>query len=232
MISNTSLHGSEINRTPRLLKRVCNIVRELSGVHPASISMLSARTGLPRATVHRLLRALEDEGVVTRSEGGYCLKTDLAGNAAVSGAGDVLTDRARPLMLEVFGQTHLLIQLMVLEGEFVRCVDLFDVARSSTPTSGRGGRWLATHVAAGRALLAHCRNHAPAPFRDSPVMIDRGATQPGLVTVAVSLGFTNGTPAAISVSGTLQDVSIHRVTMLLRRLVRGGDLQQEGGRAS
>ncbi|MEV6716320.1 helix-turn-helix domain-containing protein [Lentzea sp. NPDC051208] len=217
---------TDANRTPRLVQRTCAILRALSeGGTVSSMTALSASTGIPRATVHRLVRALQDERVIVRTSSGYRLTAHLPGIIAFNDQEHLLADRARPLMLEIFERTHLLIQLMILDGDLVRCVDQFDIAQHTTTRgSGRGTRWLASRVAAGRAVLEGATGSASVPSCASGLVValDRGATQPGLVTMAVSLGVLGRIPAAISVSGTLQQVSDRQVAMVLRKVVHGG----------
>lgn len=86
---------------------------------PASLGELTERTGLPRATAHRLAAALEAHGLVERDSGGrFRLGARLAemGRSAGAGRHRSLAEVATPVLARLRDQTGESVQLYVRSG--------------------------------------------------------------------------------------------------------------------
>src|SRR4029077_16018012 len=78
---------------------------------PASLGDLAARTGLPRATAHRLAVALEEHGLPRREDGRFALSPALGRPGAVAASGPSLVVAARPALEELRDATGESVQL-------------------------------------------------------------------------------------------------------------------------
>lgn len=90
---------------------------------PCSLGELQARTGLPRATAHRLARALEAHGVLRRdSSSRFELGHGIAQLGRLAEERFPLAHAVRPVLEELRDTTGESVQLFVKEGEQRRCV--------------------------------------------------------------------------------------------------------------
>jgi DNA-binding IclR family transcriptional regulator len=87
---------------------------------PATLSELVERTGLARATAHRLASALEGHGMLRREEGRWVLGPTLARLGA--GAGPSLVASSRPALEALRDATGESVQLFVRRGQERLCV--------------------------------------------------------------------------------------------------------------
>jgi len=92
-------------------------------VRPLSLAEVIDTTGIPRATCHRLLAALEDHGAVRRNEEGlYCLGPTLAGLGRAAAVQFPFLARARTIATEIRDRTGESVQVFVAETDGRRCV--------------------------------------------------------------------------------------------------------------
>uniref|UniRef100_UPI0039BF01E5 helix-turn-helix domain-containing protein n=1 Tax=Lentzea alba TaxID=2714351 RepID=UPI0039BF01E5 len=183
------------------MEKAISVLRVIaSSVEPVTQSVVARETGLPKSTVHRVLRLLELEGVIIRTNAHYKICHDFL---ASSGVQDMRV-HALPAMLTIYELTHLLVQLMVLDDEVVRCIEQFEASWQPVGSfAGRGATWPAGSTAAGQALL-RCEQGGldfPAERVGAKVCFDDGATHPLLVTAAVPVATGASTFAAVSVTG-------------------------------
>jgi DNA-binding IclR family transcriptional regulator len=92
---------------------------------PASLADLASRTGMPRATAHRLAVGLEAHGLVCRDDEGRFLlgpRLVLLGQAAALRASRPLTEAAVPALERLRDQTGESAQLYVLSGSNRVCI--------------------------------------------------------------------------------------------------------------
>ena len=105
-----------------VLDKAVSILGAVAG-SPASLAELMSRTGLPRATVHRLGAALELHGLLRRDGAGrYELGLGLVALGQTAAERFPLVDLARPVLDELRTVTGESVQLFVREGAQRRCV--------------------------------------------------------------------------------------------------------------
>jgi len=206
------------------LSRGIRLLEELANARaPLSIDDLAARVELHRSVAYRLLRTLEDHGLVSRDAAGAVrLGTGLAALAA--GVASDLQAEALPELTAAANDLGMTCFLVVLDHE--ECVTLTSVEprHAVTAVAQRpGARHPVTRGAPGRAVLAQL------PPRHWPDTVDarlaaevaeaaeRGwATShdevvPSLRAVAVPLSVQGRTPAAVAavyVATALEDAAI------------------------
>lgn len=177
------------------------VIAELSE-RPATLAELVERTGLARATVYRLLVALEGHGLVGRAAGGrFRLGARLMGWGRAAEAAVPLADVARPALTALRDRTRESVQLYVREGPVRVCVASLDspeelrtiVALGATLPLEVGS---AGHVLSGRA--------DPAEW---VVSVAERAAGVASVSAAVRDG-AGDVLAAVSVSGPVDRVGI------------------------
>lgn len=149
-----------------VVDRVSTVLEAFNGAGPMTLAQVTARTKLPRSSVHRLLEQLAQAGWLARSpEQTYELgvKAYELGQAALNQ--NRLLKGARPVMHAFAHRTGYTMQLGVVDqGD---CVYLAKVnGRLSGPTPTAVGQRLPAHVTAlGKVVLA---NRDPLPERCSP----------------------------------------------------------------
>jgi DNA-binding IclR family transcriptional regulator len=120
---------------------------------PLSLAEVVDATGIPRATCHRLLSALEHHGAVRRNdEGLYCVGPSMAGLGRAATAQFPFLRKAREVATDLRDQTGESVQVFIPETDGRRCVISLE--------SPNGLRWIVPEGAlfpiargsAGRAL--------------------------------------------------------------------------------
>jgi DNA-binding IclR family transcriptional regulator len=167
------------------------------GDGPCTLAGLVERTGLSRATAHRLATALEDHGLLRRTEDGrFALGLHLVALGRAATEQYPLAEAARPALGELRAGTGESVQLYVIDGESRVCVAALE--------SPHG---LRTIVAVGSALPLD---------RGSAGRVLTGATgtsgwvetveerEPGVASVSAPVhGADGAVVAAVSVSGPI-----------------------------
>jgi DNA-binding IclR family transcriptional regulator len=184
-----------------VLDKAAALLEALAG-GPRPLAALMEATGLPRATAHRLLVAMEGLGWVGRGEGGFALGGGLARLGAAALAGPSLAEVARPALEELRGGTGESVQLYLPRGEQRVCVLALESPHS-----------LRTIVPVG-AVLPMDRGSAGAVLRDENEARRRGWAQSveererGVASVSAPVrSEAGGVVAAVSVSGPLERTS-------------------------
>jgi DNA-binding IclR family transcriptional regulator len=120
---------------------------------PLSLAEVVEATGIPRATCHRLLSAMEHHGAVRRNdEGLYCVGPSMAGLGRAATAQFPFLRKAREVATDLRDQTGESVQVFIPETDGRRCVISLE--------SPNGLRWIVPEGAlfpiargsAGRAL--------------------------------------------------------------------------------
>src|SRR5215203_6037433 len=183
-----------------VLDKAVGMLRALERSGPSGLADLQGATGLPRATAHRLARALEQHGLVRRdADGRFCLGLALVGMGHAAAAGFPLADLARPVLVRLRDRVGESVQLFVVEGEGRRCVVSLQ--------SAHGLRWIVPegalvplHVgSAGRVLSGQLGSEG---WVDS--VEEREA---GVVSVSAPVSDAGRLLAAVSVSGPVERLS-------------------------
>lgn len=138
----------------QVIARAAEILRAL-GAEPRGLtpSELAGRAGLPRSTVHRILAALEDEGLVAVvGPGRYRLGTGL-GHLIATERRDVRVT-ARPLIEALAQLVEETVDLAVLVQDHVTFIDQVPAPQRLRAVSTVGATFPAHCTANGKALLA------------------------------------------------------------------------------
>lgn len=138
-----------------VLVRATRLLRAFDEDGPElDLAELTARSGLPRSTVHRLTAELVELGMLDRTPSGYTVGTGLWEIGELSPVSLRLRERALPHLLELYAATGENVHLAMLAG-----TEALYVARltgpGSVPTLSRMGGRLPLHTTGvGKALLA------------------------------------------------------------------------------
>jgi DNA-binding IclR family transcriptional regulator len=141
----------------QVIARAGQVLRSLAG-EPAGLSLaeLAARVELPKSTVHRIVTALEAEGLTaTAAENGrYLLGPELIRLAG--GQHQDIRSRARPLLEVLSRQVNEAVDLSILVGDRVVFVDHIEAPHFHPlrAVSAIGASFPTYSTANGRALLA------------------------------------------------------------------------------
>ncbi len=208
--TSSALHKSGVGVLDKLVA-----ILDAVEFEPASLAELVAKTGINRATAHRLATAMEGQGLLRRVDGGrFVLGYRLwVLGQSVPGAGDLAT-RVQPYLDRLRDLTGESSQLYVRDGEERVCL--------ATAESAHG---LRTIVAVGARLTLE-RGSAGAVFRQSggrppdDAPGDRSVTatpswiasvaerEPGVASVSAPVTDSTGSVVAVvSVSGPIERTS-------------------------
>lgn len=120
-----------------------------------SLAELARRTGLAKATVHRLVHQLAVSEVVEVSAQGVRLGMRLFELGQLSLRPRMLRDAATPYLAGLASAANATVHFAVADGQDVLYVDKLDHRRTPTIGSRVGGRMPAHCTAVGKAMLAH-----------------------------------------------------------------------------
>jgi DNA-binding IclR family transcriptional regulator len=136
------------------IARAASVLRALERApHGLALGEIAAAVELPKSTVHRLVAALAEEDLVVAERGGRVRLG--AGIARLAAAGrEALSDRLRPVLLELRRDLDETVDLAVLDGAGVRFVDQIPAPRRLRATSAVGEVFPLHCTANGKALLA------------------------------------------------------------------------------
>ncbi|WP_084264617.1 IclR family transcriptional regulator [Actinomadura macra] len=193
------------------------------------VSEVARRAHMPKSTVHRLLTALVDGGLIAKSGTQYSPGPLLTELAALTNRPDLqrLREAALPYLLDLYEHAHETVHLAVLEGIDVRYVEKIYGHEQVRCPSRVGGHVPAAASALGKAMLAFSDTETVVrasrrlrPFtpysivtpralavelqavRDRHLSYDRQENTLGLTCVAAPiLGWRGRVVAAVSVTG-------------------------------
>jgi len=193
-----------MERTIQLLDRAIAIL-EACEEGPASLGDVVARTGLPRATAHRLAAALEDHGLLRRVDGRWALGPTVARLGAAAASGPPLAVAARPALEELRDATGESVQLYVRRGDERLCVVALESPHSLRTIVPVGAVLPLARGSAGRVL----RGDGPAGGGWVESVEER---EPGVASVSAPVrdqraGADGRIAAAVSVSGPVERTS-------------------------
>ena len=168
---------------------------------PLSLSESVEATGIPRATCHRLLSALEHHGAVRRNnEGLYCLGPTLAGLGRGAAVQFPFLERAREIATEIRDRTGESVQVFIAETDGRRCVISLESPNGLRWIVPEGSLFPLARGSAGKVLSAKT---APATWVES---VEERVK--GVASVSAPILDADGhVIAAISISGPLERMS-------------------------
>ncbi|MFF0869806.1 IclR family transcriptional regulator [Nonomuraea sp. NPDC003560] len=120
-----------------------------------SLAELVRRTGLHKATVHRLSGDLVANRLLDRADGGYRLSRGLFELGMLASLERSLLELAMPFLQDLYERTHETVHLGVREGHDVVYVAKIGGHRQARAPSRTGGRMPLHCTAIGKALLAY-----------------------------------------------------------------------------
>ena len=168
---------------------------------PLSLSESVEATGIPRATCHRLLAALEHNGAVRRNnEGLYCLGPTLAGLGRGAAVQFPFLERAREIATEIRDRTGESVQVFIAETDGRRCVISLESPNGLRWIVPEGSLFPLSRGSAGKVLSAKT---APTTWVES---VEERVK--GVASVSAPILDADGhVIAAISISGPLERMS-------------------------
>jgi DNA-binding IclR family transcriptional regulator len=227
-----------------VMERVSSIIDAFDVASPTlSLSQLTARTGLPKSTVHRMADQLVELRWLERSLSGYRLGIRFFEVGGLVATRNQLRERALPYLQDLQRATQLSVHLGILEGSDVVVLEkLWGHETPALPTRV-GGRMPAHSTAAGKALLAFAPDETveeilskgltrrtgrtivvPELFRQELATVrtahwalETEENVAGLRCVAAPIRGSGRAIAAVSVSGPVHKVDVNRVVPHLRR---------------
>ncbi|MEX0427289.1 IclR family transcriptional regulator [Nocardioides sp. DS6] len=134
-----------------------------------SLAELTRRTGLPKATVHRLAGDLVSHRLLDRSSVGYRLSGGLFELGLRASVERSLLELAMPFLQDLYERTHETVHLGVREGHDVVYVAKIGGHRQATTPSRTGGRMPVHCTAIGKCLLAYADDEAQADVLGGPL---------------------------------------------------------------
>ena len=149
-----------------------------------TLDELTARSGLPRSTAHRLAGQLERLGALERSRRGWRLGTRLFELGQMVPRQQRLRDVALAYMEDLYEATRETVQLAVLDDGEVLYVEIISGHRRVPTPSRRGGRMPAHCTALGKAMLAFSADAGQEWIAQHPVLAARTSrtlTDPALL---------------------------------------------------
>jgi IclR family transcriptional regulator, acetate operon repressor len=223
-----------------------------------TLAEMTRRTGMPKATVHRLAGELLALGALEGEHGVYQLGMRMFEFGQLVPRQRDLREAALPFMQDLFEATHETVHLAVLDGTEVLYLEKISGHRRVAAGSRVGGRLPAYCTAVGKAILAASPPEAldavlaaglarrtpfsitaPAVLRQqldraarTGVAYEREESGPGVTCAASPVrGFGNRVVAAISVTGPISRLDPERVAPAVR-LAALGLTRRVGGPAS
>lgn len=185
-----------------VIDKALRILDELERA-PAHLGELMDRTGLPRATAHRLAAALEVHGLVERDAAGrFQLGARLAemGRRAGAGRDPSLAERAGPVLTRLRDETGESTQLYVrsASGDARVCVAAAESPHGLRTIVAVGAALPMDRGSAGRALAY------PPPVQEQGWVESVEERERGVASVSAPVLVGGHVVAAVSVSGPLE----------------------------
>jgi IclR family transcriptional regulator, acetate operon repressor len=166
------------------LHRVVTVLGAFQGEENAvGAAELARRTGLPKSTVHRIVLALVEEGLLERHAAKVRLGVRLFEIGQRVPRQRVLRDAARPYMHDLREATRQTVHLAILEGNEVVYVDILASPGGPPLPSRVGGRLPAHATGVGKAMLAFSPQQTVRAVLegDLPRLSERSTVAPGLL---------------------------------------------------
>ena len=197
----------------KVLDRAIAIVRAVAA-GDKTLAALSADTGLPRATTHRIATALETHHILSRTPAGeWTVGTALASYATQTPP--QLLSAAEPIMRGLVTATGESVQLYQLTGNTRTCIAAEEPASGLTHTVPVGSQLSLSAGSAARVYAAFGLIDAlPFPAGELEAVRDSGLAESvderevGLASVSAPITDTDGAVVAVlSISGPVERLS-------------------------
>ncbi|MCX4759588.1 IclR family transcriptional regulator [Streptomyces sp. NBC_01275] len=122
-----------------------------------TLSDISRRSGLPVATVHRIVNKLHGWGALERcADGGYSIGLRLWETAVLAPRSSAVVEAAQPHLVTLHGQTSAAATIAIRDGKESVCLSFVSGEPEVAATYGDPGRRVPLHATAvGLVLLAH-----------------------------------------------------------------------------
>ena len=210
-----------------------------------TLAELAEEARLPKPTVHRILRSLRDLGYVGQSDrrGTYQLSGRLA-SLREYGRDEAVRAKARPVMERLQAEFDETVNLGLLEGVFVRYVQVLETSQALRWIVKPGARDPFHTTALGRAIVANLPDEqqrrlvvkaAPrgprrtrlqqelAATRTRGYALEEGETVAGVACVAIPLDWLGEPLAAVSVAVPIHRYPARQRTALIAALLHARD---------
>jgi len=164
---------------------------------PCTLAGLVERTGLSRATAHRLASALEDHGLLRRTQDGrFALGLHLVALGRAAAEQYPLAEAARPALGELRAATGESVQLYVVDGGSRVCVAALESPHGLRTIVQVGSALPLDRGSAGRVLTGTIGKHGWVETVEE--------REPGVASVSAPVRDASGdVVAAVSVSGPI-----------------------------
>lgn len=226
------------------LGRADAILSSFDEQHPSmSLTGITARTGLPKTTVHRAIEKMLELGWLEHDGDRYSIGSRLFEMASLTRLRMNLREVALPHLEHLYAATHETVHLAVLDGRQVLYVEKISGHSPVTELSRVGGRLPAHCTGVGKVLLAFGRPELTAAVLDGQlvartpatvtasdrlraeldrvraegVAYDREECDPGVVCVAAPLlGPGDVCVGAVSITGPAPRLRLERLAPAVR----------------
>src|SRR5215471_9967447 len=152
-------HGEPLEgeKNVQIVHRIATVLRAFGNQGLLGITDLSAATGLPKSTTHRLVTALVNEGLLVQDEEShkYALSLRITALGASILGSHTVRKTARPILMELRDQTRESVHLAVLQGMEVVIIDTEDSYYFVRAVNVPGQHLPAHAVSTGKVLLAY-----------------------------------------------------------------------------
>lgn len=176
---------------------------------------LQRRTGLAKATLHRIAGDLVEAGLLDRVDGEFHLGSHLFELGMRASVERTLLEVATPFLEDLYERTHEVVHLALREGSEVVYVAKVAGHRAAKTPSRLGGRMPVNATALGKALLAHAGEEERIAVLRGPLerRTPRTITAPGrlrqqldkVVETGVAYEFEEGALGLVCVAAPVLD---------------------------
>jgi DNA-binding IclR family transcriptional regulator len=172
---------------------------------PLALAELVEVTGLPRATAHRLAKALESHGLIRReADGRFALGTRLIALGRVAADGLPLAQAASEALLVLRDSTGESVQLFIREGDRRVCIAALQSLHGLRTIVPLGASLPLDAGSAGKVLSAVSKRAAEGWVESL------GEREAGVASVSAPIRDSSGAVvAAVSVSGPIERTTRH-----------------------
>src|SRR5215471_7525041 len=152
-------HGEPLEgeKSVQIVHRIATVLRAFGNQGLLGITELANVTGLPKSTIHRLVTALVNEGLLVQDEDShkYALSLRVTALGASILSSHTVRKVARPILMDLRDETHESVHLAVLESMEAVIIDTEDSYFFVRAVNVPGQHLPAHAVSTGKVLLAY-----------------------------------------------------------------------------